>query len=118
MVETLRPRLRRRSSPLRRPGECAAYRIGLASDDLQVRLRRFIWIAAVLLPIAERPERDAKGLGKFDLRHVKRPANALRPRNAATPSKTAGLSVLDRQCRGIGSGVGHHPIVGLGARSS
>src|ERR1043166_9697818 len=118
MVETLRPRLRKPSSRLRRPGECAAYRIGLPSDDLQIRLRRFIGTATVLLPIAQRPERNAKGLGKFGLRHVKRPANPLRQRNAPNPSKPPGLTVLDRERCGIGSGLDPHLILLFGAAST
>src|SRR6266566_570962 len=108
-------RLTRPSGCLSGPGERTAYRIGLASDDLQVGLRRFIGIAAVLLPIAQRPERDAKGFGKLDLRHVQRPANALRQRNAANPSKASGPAVLNRQRRGIGSSLGQHLTVRLAA---
>src|SRR5262249_42926122 len=87
----------RPSGRLRRASEGAPSRVGLASNDLQVGLRRLVRVAAVLLPITRRSERDTKGLGKLDLRHVKRPANALRQRNAGNPSKTS-LAVLDRPC--------------------
>src|SRR5438105_11692071 len=48
----------------------ATYDIWLSSNDLEIRLRRLIRIAAMLLPIAQRPKRDSKGLGEFGLRHV------------------------------------------------
>src|SRR5260370_21481868 len=74
----------------------AAHRIWLPSNDLKVCLRRLIRIAAVLLPIAQGPEWDAKGLCELDLRHAKTPANAFRQRNPTNRSQAAGLAVLDR----------------------
>jgi hypothetical protein len=96
----------------------AAHRIGLPSNDFEVRLRRLIRSAAVLLPIAQRPEWDAKGIGELDLRHAKTPANAFGRRNPTNWSKAAGLTVLDRRRGGIGPGLGQNLIVRLGAQSS
>jgi hypothetical protein len=76
-----------------------------------------VGIAAMLLPIAQRSERDAESLGKLDLRHVKRPANTLCRRNAGDPSKTV-LAVLDRQGLGIGPSLGEHLIIRFGAKPS
>ena len=80
--------------PLSR-AERAAHRIGLFSDHFEVCLRRLIGIAAVLLPIAQRPHWDVKDLGELGLRHVKTPANAFGQRNPTNGPKGARLAVLD-----------------------
>ena len=51
--------------------------LGLPGDHLEVGPGRLIWLAPVLLPIAQGTERDAERIGELGLRQAKVPADPL-----------------------------------------
>jgi hypothetical protein len=98
--------------------ECTAHGLGLSCNDLKISLCCLIGIPAMLLPIAQRAERNAKGLGKFDLREAQTPANSLCQRYPPNRSNAARIAILDRQCIGVSPCRGQDLRVGFNPQSS
>jgi hypothetical protein len=107
-------------SPVRPPlwPAPSARGFGFSGNDLEISLCGLIGLAAMLLPIAPGPERDAKSLGELGLRQAQAPANTLCQRDPTKGSNAAGAAVLDRQRIGIGPGLGQNLLVRLSAQSS